>query len=74
MSDHQERFKALVVELIAVPSDERENEILEELDRLSPDPEYMEYIYHSDEFYRDEETLNVAALSKKVFSYKPIIL
>jgi hypothetical protein len=74
MSDHQERFIALVIELIAVPSDERESEILEELNRLSPDPEYMDYIYHSDEFYRDDETLNVTALAERVFSYKPIIL
>ena len=73
MDDKKEEFKSLVLELLEVPEDDRENEILERLDRISPDPEYMNYIYHCDEF-EDGDDFDIDGFTKKVFSYKPIIL
>ena len=67
-------FKALVLELIEVPEEAREEKILKRLDQISPDPKYMNYIFHSDEFYRKDESLDIDSLTKKVFNYKPIQL
>ena len=73
MSDVQEEFKSLVVELLEIPDEKREREILQRLDRISPDPEYMNYIYNCEEFERSDD-FDIEGLTKKVFSYKPILL
>ena len=67
-------FKALVLELIDVPSEEREAIILLRLDKISLDPEYMDYIFHSDEFYLTDDEFDIQALTDKVFNYKPVVL
>ena len=67
----QDEFKFLVSELLAVPDEVREAEILERLDYLSPDPEYTDYIYHSDEFVNEDGNFDLERYTIKVFSYKP---
>lgn len=74
MDTIREEFIKLILELVEVPDDEREEEILERLDQISPDPNYSDYIYHSYEFYNDDEVLDVDSLAEKVFSYKPVLL
>lgn len=66
--------KALIVELLEVPSEEREAIILRELDKLSPDPSYTNYIYHSNTYEKDNGEIDLNALTEKIFSYKPIQL
>ena len=73
MEKIKEEFKSLVLELLDISEDSRENEILERLDRICPDPEYMNYIYHSDK-YGGENMFDMEAFIEKVFSYKPIVL
>ncbi|MGX5172437.1 hypothetical protein ACUR5C_00250 [Aliikangiella sp. IMCC44653] len=73
MDTIKEEFKGLVLELINVPTEIRESEILERLDIISPDPGYMDYIYHSEHYYDDDDNFDAEALTEKVFSYKPII-
>ena len=67
-------FKTLVLELIEVPSEDREEIICERLDQISPDPSYTDYIFHSQEFENEDGTFNINGLAEKVFSYKPIYL
>ncbi len=74
MEDIRQAFKALVLELIEVPNEDRETEILYRLDSISPDPEYIDYIFHSDEFFNCNNQLDMEALIQKVFNYKPINL
>lgn len=73
-STKKTEVKHLLCELMAVPEEEREAEILEILDRLSPDPAYLDYIYNSMEFYDDNDNLNIDAVIEKIFSYNPIQL
>lgn len=70
----KDKFKELVTELLSVPTEEREAEILEYLDSLSPDPEYLDYIYNSTDFCDSEGSVNVNAVAEKVFNYKSIQL
>ena len=67
-------FTSLVKELILIPNEERESEILERLDEISPDPKYLDYIFNSYEFYSEDDELDMEAITKKVFGYKPICL
>ncbi len=71
----QEKIKltALFEELWEVPSDEREIEIFEEVKKISPDPKWSDYIYWSDEFVNEDESLNIPKLIKKLEEHKPII-
>jgi len=70
----QDEFKSLVAELLTIPEETREIEILERLDFLSPDPEYTDYIYHSDEFVNEDGSFDIERYTNKVFSYRPIQL
>jgi len=74
MDDKEKVFGALVYELVEVPSDEREMEILSVLDKIAPDPEYLDYIFHSDEFYDESGNVDIEKLTRKVFDYSPINL
>ena len=67
-------FKKLVLELIEVPSDDREEAICERLDQISPDPSYSNYIFWSDDFQNEDGSFDINGLADKVFSYKPICL
>ena len=67
-------FTSLVKELISIPNEERESEILERLDMISPDPKYLDYIFNSYEFCSEGGELDMKAITKKVFGYKPICL
>jgi len=72
--DLKSEFKALVLELIQVPDEEREMVISERLDLISPDPNYSNYIFHSEEFVNKDGSFDIDGLAEKVFSYKPIYL
>lgn len=73
MDEIKEEFRQLVLELLKVPEEEREEVIIRRFDYISPDPEYLDYIFHSDEFITGD-TFDVDSYISKVFSYKPIQL
>ena len=68
------KVKKLIVELLDIPSEEREKIILGELDTLSPDPGYSDYLYHSREYEKTDGEIDINAVIEKIFSYKPIQL
>ena len=67
---------ALIAELLSRKADEaREDEIFAEMDKICPDPEWSDHIFHSSNaFLLEDGTFDVEAVVKKIFSYKPIIL
>ncbi|EGG92800.1 hypothetical protein IMCC1989_2794 [gamma proteobacterium IMCC1989] len=73
MCELKEEFKTLIIELLEVPEEGRERKIIERLDKIAPDPEYMNYIYSCEEF-ETEGGFDIDGYTKKVFSYKPILL
>lgn len=73
-SELKSEFKRLLLELMAVPSETREAEILAVLDWMSPDPTYLDYIYSSMEFYDEDDNLDIDRVVEKVFSYQVIRL
>ncbi len=72
MGDIKEKLIDLISELWAVPDEMRVEEIVTEINSLSPDPSWSNYLYHSEEFVNDDETLNVIGVVEKILSYKPI--
>ena len=70
----REKVRALIVELLDTPPEAREKEIFRELDKLSPDPDYSDYIFHSREFERPNGEIDIHALVEKIFSYEAVQL
>ncbi len=69
----RESTRKLVTELLEIPSESRMEEIFAEVNLLSPDPQWSDYIYHSDQFYQDGNFC-IDAFLDKIFAYKPIQL
>lgn len=70
----KEDFKNLVKELLTSPSESRSDEIMEKLDVISPDSEFSDYIFYSQEFELADGNFDIDGLADKVFSYKAIQL
>ncbi|MBD9597163.1 hypothetical protein IB270_30475 [Ensifer sp. ENS05] len=64
--NNRERMKVLIMELLAMPKDKSiEEAIVSEINMISPDPQWSNYIFQTDDYVMDDDM---------VFSYKPIIL
>jgi hypothetical protein len=74
MENAKKRLSELILELWNIPSEKRSEEIVEEINKLSPDPSWSNYIFYSEEFVNEDETLNVDGVVNKILSYKPIQL
>ena len=80
MSDIQkEKFINFVKDLLDFDKDhseEYQDNLVSEIDKIAPDPEWLDYVFHSEEFVinADAFEFNYIGLADKVFSYKPIIL
>lgn len=68
------RIKDLLYELVDIPEDEREEQIFEEMNKLSPDPSWSDYIFHSDAFLKDDDSIDIDAVVSKIMEYKVINL
>jgi len=64
----------LIAELYAGASEARTEEIVERANELSPDPGWSDYLFYSDEFIGEGDTLLLDQLLDKIFSYRPIAL
>jgi hypothetical protein len=73
IAEVKRRVRALTLRLIGEKiSDQEEQSIMEELDRIVPDPYYSDYVFHSKEKGSNSEIVDKAI--EKAFQYKPIIL
>lgn len=52
----------------------KEGIIISEIDTISPDPAWLDYIYQTDEYLDEDGNVDVDSLLRKVYSYKPISL
>jgi len=55
-------------------TEEEQNKFYDEISKLSPDPYWSDYLFHSNEFFKSQEDFDVQGLIDKMFSYKPILL
>ncbi len=67
-------MEQLITELGNGADEARAGEIAERVNELSPDPNWSDYIFHSDEFIGDEGTLLMEQLLDKILSYRAIQL
>jgi len=75
----EERAIYLIDKLIALELKEsEEGAVFEELDYILPDPEWSDYLYHSDDYVcKDDESrlrVDYEKFFAKIWSYKPILL
>ena len=68
------KMKRLIKALSQAKGEKAQDKIYDELRLISPDPEWSDYIFHSSEFYDENEELDIDKLIEKIFSYKPIQL
>ena len=67
------KLTPLIRELISAPDDEAGG-IAEEVERLSPDPEIMNYIFWSNEYLDEHGKVDIERLVDKILECKPIVL
>lgn len=72
--DARTEMKLLICELLNEASEARAQEIAEKIDQLSPDPNWSDYLFHSEEFMGDAETLLMEKFLDRIFSCRPILL
>ena len=70
----KEQLKLLLTKLINSRDEEEQKLLILEIDRVSPDPNHVDYIYQSDDFCNDKGEIDVDAVVEKIYSYQPIIL
>ena len=64
----------LISELLTIKGEEEQDTIYEVISNSVVDPQWSDYLFHSDEFVTDDEEINIEGLVDKILSYKPIIL
>ena len=71
----KEKIKQIINELLTnKATDKREIEINIEMDRLSPDPAWSDYIFWSDDYIDENDNFLMENFLDKIFSYEPNII
>ena len=70
--DLRTQLKILILELWNGANESRSEEIADFLNKHSPDPNWSNYLFHSEEFIGENETLLVEKLLDYIFAYVPI--
>ncbi len=74
-SERKKRIKILVQELVTFNVEEqRESDICFEIDNLSPDPKWSNYIFWTDDYIDEEDNFLMEKFLDKIFSYKENII
>jgi hypothetical protein len=69
------KIKSLIIRLLHDGLAEDEGDaICLEIKKLAPNPECLDYIYHSNEFYDSNGRLNIEAVLEKCLDHEPIAL
>lgn len=74
MYSREELIEALSALLDMTKSEEEQDRIFLRIDRNTLDPKWSDHIFHSNEFYGDNETIDLERLADKILGYKPISL
>lgn len=65
----KEKLRDLINELVFTPhSENRDQELALEINSLSPDSKWSDYIFWSDEYFKDDETIDYDKFFKKIFN------
>jgi len=71
----KERVYDLIHKLVSVPETKIEEDgLFQEISSLVPDPEWSDYVFHSNDYYCVDGKLNIEDVVEKIFSYLPKIL
>jgi len=74
-TEKRNKIKVLIEEIITFNvKEKRESQIFIELNRLSPDSLWSNYIFWSEDYFDENDNFLMENFLDKIFSYKPIIL
>jgi len=74
MTMEREQVAQLIEDLLSSNNEAEQASIAAQLDKVSPDPNWSDHIFHSMEFYNEEDVLDTVAVVDKIFAYKSIKL
>ena len=67
--------KQLIAALLEMSKTEEEEDIIfSRISVLSPDPEWSDHIFHSNEYSQPDGGFDIDGVVAKIFNYKPILL
>ena len=76
-SSDKEELKSLIEKLFhesTLKSEDDQERIVEAIEKISPDPEILDYIFWSNDKFWEDGKVKAHEIVEKAFAYKPIIL
>lgn len=75
MNNDREVLREALICLFSMDASEKEEaDLIEQINRISPDPNWSDYIYQADEFVSADGAFNIDDVLDKIFAYRPIRL
>ncbi len=72
MENDREVLKQLLTRLVSMDASENEEAgLVEQINKLSPDPNWSDYIYQTDDFVAANGTFQIEDLLDKILDYRP---
>lgn len=72
--DTKAEIARLIHQMLLQNTEEEQDAVHDRIERLSPDPEWSKYVFHSSEFYGETEKLDILGVVEKIAAYEPIII
>jgi len=72
-AERERLLREKISELLSVPDEARCSELGLEIDALSPDPEWSDHIFYSEEYCDEEGNIDMDRLIAKLKQYRPIV-
>lgn len=72
--DTKSEIARLIRHMLEQKTEADQDAVYERIDKLSPDPEWSAYIFHSSEFYGETDQLDVQSVVEEIGDYKPTFL
>lgn len=75
MNNDREVLRDALIRLVSMDASEKEEaDLIEQINKISPDPNWSDYIYQTDEFVSAHGAFKIDDVIDKIFAYRPILL
>ncbi len=70
----QTQLEAAIAALLVADTEVEQDSVFNDISNNVVCPEWSDLIFHSNEFVRPDDSIDIPAVAQKILSYKPIIL
>ncbi|BCA63118.1 hypothetical protein HMP09_2352 [Sphingomonas sp. HMP9] len=75
MNNDREVLRDSLIRLVSMDVSEKEEDgLIGQINKISPDPNWSDYIYQTDAFVSADGAINIDDVLDKIFAYRPIRL